>query len=227
MIFPKNYKSIGTSPSSAVVVVYNDSTFSVATGTQTNQTSGFTKGPLYDNLSMIATSRIVALAVQFIPTASFNTAGSFTMCHNPRTASQPTNTDMLLNLSTAKTMPYVTSFNNKTSARMLAIFQDPSDDLLTPIESNTQSNFIALFGSGLPQNTEVGRLVISYIVEYVPQPAFFHMCVIDYPTTGPSTESYEGIIMSHYPVLQSLDLVDAKKVCDAIPAGTQQAETVS
>ena len=220
MIFPKNYKSNGTSPSSSVVVVYNDATFSVATGTQTNQTSGYTKGPLYDNLTMIATSRIVALAVQFIPTASFNTAGSFTMCHNPRSASQPTNTDMLLTLSTAKTMPFVTSFNNKTTARMLALFQDPGDDLLTPIEANTQSNFIALFGSGLPQNTEVGRIVISYVVEYVPSPAYFHMCVIDYPTTGPSTESYEGIIMSHYPVLQSLDLVDAKKVCDAIPAGT-------
>lgn len=226
LVYPKCYKTAGTNMSTSSVVIYNDSTFSVLTGTQT-ATATFTKGPMYDNTSMVATSRIVACAVQFIPTASFNTAGSFTMCHNPRAASQATATDMLLTLSSSKTQPFVTSFNNKTAARMLALFQDPNDDPLTPNEANTQFNYIALFGSGLPKNQEVGRLVISYVIEYVPSPTYFHMCVVDYPTTGPSTEAYEGIILSHYPILQSLDLVDAKKVCDAIPEGTQQANTVT
>lgn len=228
IVLPKAYKSDGGSAGTALVTVYQDTTFNVATGSQSVATSSWTAGPLYNNLAMISSSRVVGAAVQFIPTASMNTAGSFTMCHNPRSsASSLTNLSLGINLQTAKTQPYVTSFNNKTTARMLALFQDATDENLNYNEQNIPSNWIVLLGSGLPTATEVGRVVVSLIIEYVPSPLYFHMCVVDYPTTGPSTEAFEGVILSHYPVLQSLDLVDAKKVCDAIPDGTQRAETIT
>jgi hypothetical protein len=202
-------------------VIFNAADFSVQTGSQSTATSTFIPGPMQPNVAMIDSMRVTSTGVQFIPTSSYNTSGSFTMSANPRTSMVTSTTQIGLNLATQKTQPYVTSFNSKTQARMLGLITDSADDMLAPTyPSNPTNQNIILLGSGLPPGVEVGRFVISAMVEFIPNYNYFHMCFIDFPTPGPDTEKFESMMFAKYPILQSLDLVDAKKVATALPSGT-------
>jgi hypothetical protein len=139
---------------------------------------------------------------------------------------------MGMNLSSQKCQPYVTVFNNKTLCRMIAYFGDTGDDdMVDPAvvssSGSGRTNNFTLFGSGFPASTEVARVVITAIVEFIPTQDFFQICPVDFPYPGPWTEQYESMLVAKYPIIQSLDLVDARKVANAIPAATVAPEEVT
>jgi len=218
-IFTRNVVVAGGAYSASYLNIYNDATFSVATGTQT-PTCSLNAGLLSSSLSSFDAWRHNVTAVTFLPTASLNTAGAFTFGYNNRYGSASNSaTNIGVTLAQIKTWPYVTSFNNKTSARFTSVYGDVSDDTFINgnVPSYYQNQYMVLLGSGLPASTEVGRLQIQCLVEFIPALSAFPICPIDYPQTGPLTEQFESLMYQRWPVLQMADLPDVKKIIDGIP----------
>lgn len=218
-IMIKNVVTTGASYSQSYLTIYNDATFSVSTGTQTPSAT-FNAGLLNGSLTNFDAWRHNVTAVNFLPTASLNTAGAFTLGYNNRFGSASnTATNIGITLSQIKTWPYVTSFNNKTSARFTSVYGDATDDSF--VNGNAggyfQSQYMVLLGSGLPASTEVGRLQIQALAEFIPTLGAFPICPVDFPATGPLTEQFESLMYQRWPCVQMLDLPDAKNLVASLP----------
>jgi len=216
-IFPFTQGGDGTTYLVSIANVYNGSTFNVATGTQTTNAS-LTAGPLNGSATSMEIARVTNVSLQVIPTASFNTAGAFTLGYQNRWGSSTVSaTNMGVTLTQLKMWPYVTSFNNKTIVRMITVSGDSADDEFVSATAGNQRHNFTLIGSGLPASSEVCRLVLTAVVEFIPSPSALPICAMDFPHPGPLTEQFESMMFARFPVLQQLDLIDAKKVIDALP----------
>lgn len=216
LFFPFCPTQTGAAYNSSYGLIYNDSTFNVTSGTQTPSAT-FLAGPLSTLSASVEQIRPTNFALQVIPTASFNSAGSFTLSYKNRSASPYSATSMGTTLAQAKVWPYTTSFNNKTLVRMTTVTGENSDDDFMLFNMGSTYHTFALLGSGLTPSTEACKIVITAIVEFIPTVAAFPICAMDYPAPGPLTEQFESMIYARFPVLQQLDLVDAKRIADGIP----------
>lgn len=194
--------------------IYNGSDFSVTTGAQTA-----TASPIFGALASVSgfqTIRVTACSLTLVPVSSISTAGAYTLAYHNRSGQQATATSMNMSLSTSKLLPYSTSFNCRTSARYIRVFGSDAEDVLSTFPLTTNQTFY-LFGSGLPASTEVCRIIIHTVVEFIPLPAFISICPLAFPQMGPQTEIFESYMFQRCPLLQSLDPEDAKFIIDAIP----------
>jgi len=208
----------GSNLSNSYITIYNDSTFSVTTGGQTVATTAFRAGPLSGSSGSISMVRVTNAAIQIIPTASFNTAGAFTLGYQNRWGNFETNLSIGTTLAQLKNFPYVTSFNNKVTARMVNVTGDQGDENFASTAAyGTSNQAFILLGSGLPASTEVCRIVISSVAEFIPKNDALPICIMDFPRPGPLTEQFESMMFTRYPVLQQLDLIDAKRIADSFP----------
>lgn len=204
--------------------IYNGSDFSVTTGTQTASASVI-QGSLA-TITGLQTLRVTACSMTLVPVSSISTAGAYTLAYHNRSGTNANATSMLMNLSTSKLLPFSTSFNCRTSARYIRLFGTDAEDDLSP-SPLTYGQVFYLFGSGLPASTEVCRLIIHTVVEFIPLPAFIAICPLAYPQIGPQTEIFESYMFQRCPLLQSLDPEDAKFVVDAIPDDPVEYETLA
>lgn len=216
-LLPRQVCQVGDAFSSSYLTVYNGSDFSLSTGTQTAAAT-FNAGPLYAASASVDAYRVVGYAATFLPTASLNTAGAFTFGYNNRSTAAIGASSIGATLATLKNWPYVTSFNNKTSARFTFVYGDSADDSFNSFSvSGGYKQYMVLLGSGLPASTEVGRFQIQTIVEFTPLAAAMQICPMAYPQTGPLTEQFEALIYQRFPILQMLDLPEAKRIAEGIP----------
>jgi hypothetical protein len=223
--FPLNAMSSGLSSNECYAAIFNASNFTVTTGQQ-SAAATFIEGPLFGSSAAISSFRTTNYAIQVIPTASFNTAGAFTMAYNNRAKLGYTQFNTGTTLAQLKTFPFVTSFNNKTTARMINVTGDPADEGFVTVSAYSRNQTFILFGSGLPVSTEVARVVITSVVEFIPDVTALPICVMDYPRIGPMTENFESMMFMRFPVLQQLDLADAKKIADSFPDGPVSFNTL-
>lgn len=217
LIFPLNASVDGGSYLNSFVSVANDTSFSPTTGTQTPAMT-FNAGPFYASASSMDCMHVTNTAVQVVPTASFNTAGYFTLGYANRwSAKNLSNTNIGTTLAQLKAFPYVTTVNTKTTARMINVTGDTIDEMFVSTNTSNTHQVYVLLGTGLPASTEVCRLSIAMVAEFIPAVASLPICVVDYPRPGPLTENFESMIFMRFPVLQQLDLADAKRIADSLP----------
>jgi len=217
-IMVRNVVVDGTSYSQSYITIYNHSTFSVTTGTETTLATN-SAGILNGSTSAFDSLRHNVTAFTLLPIASLNTAGAFTWAYNNRNGTTPTGLDMKATLAQCKTWPYVTSFNNKTSARFLSVYGDGAEDSFVNNSASSfyQNHYMVIFGSGLPASTEVARLLVTSLVEFIPTSSYMPICQMDFADTGPLTEQFETLMYQRWPILQMLDLPDAKRIAESIP----------
>lgn len=219
LFFPVNALASGGGYNASYITVFNDATFNLTTGTQTPSAT-FRAGPLSASAACIEAYRITNTSIQVIPTASFNTAGSFTLSYKNRSTGNGISANNIgATLVQSKMWPYTTSFNNKTIARMITVSGDSADDEMLAYSGVSFSHTFLLLGSGLPASTECCKLIISSVVEFMPTMDYFPVCVVDMPSPGPLTEQFESMLFARFPVLQQLDLVDSKRIAEALPEG--------
>lgn len=215
VIYPLNVFSTGSSQVASYFAIFNDATFSVSSGSQT-PSSAFAPGPLYAAASSIQSVRVTSTSVSVNPIASFSTAGALTLAFDNRNALNPVNSNIGSTLTDLKMFPYVTSFNTKTTARMITVSSDPSDE-----DFRSSGTFVAqkmiLMGSGLPASTEVVRVLVTAVSEFKPAMQALPICPLDFPRSGPLTEQFESMMFMRFPMLQSMDLAEAKQLTDSLP----------
>ena len=216
---PLNIFNSGSTYQTSYVSVYNDTTFSVVTGGQT-PAGTFAAGPLNSASASIDNIRTTNCSIQVIPTASLTTTGSFTLGYNNRMSGIGiTSTNTGTTLTQLKNFPFTTSFNSKTSARMINVTGDSQDEILVPTGTFNQHQYFVLFGSGLPAGVEVAKIILTATGEFIPNVSALPICVMDYPRPGPMTEQFESMMFMRFPVLQQLDLVDAQRIISSFPDG--------
>lgn len=219
ILYPYSITAAGSAATSSFLTVFNDSTFSLSTGTQTASAT-LNAGPLNSSVSAFEAHRLTTFSIQIIPTASFNTAGSFTLSYkNRNTGTNFSATNISTTLVQAKNWPYTTSFNNKTIVRMITVPGDPSEDEFKSASSSSYGQAFVLLGSGLPASTEACKVVLNAVDEFIPTMDYLPVCAVDLPGPGPLTEQLETMMFARFPVLQMLDLVDAKRIAESIPDG--------
>jgi hypothetical protein len=217
VVFPLSNSVDGTQYLKSFVSIFNDSTFNPSTGVQT-PSAAFSAGPLYSSSASIESLRTTNFSLQLIPTASFNTAGYFTLGYNNRWgATYLSSTSVGSNLAQLKNFPFVTTINTKTYARMINVTGDSADETFTSIGTGNVHQGFVIIGTGLPAGIEVCRLSLTVTAEFIPSLSGLPICLMDYPRPGPLTENFESMMFMRFPVLQQLTLTDAKRVADTLP----------
>lgn len=225
VVYPLNIIGAGNNQLASYFAIFNDATFSVSSGSQT-PSSAFAPGPLYSAISSIQNARATSTSVVVNPIASFATAGALTLAFDNRNGlSNLTNFTIGSTLSDLKLFPFVTSFNTKTTARMITVSSDATDEDFRASGSYVAQKFV-LMGSGLPASTEVVRVLVTAVSEFKPAMAALPICPLDYPRSGPLTEQFESMMFMRFPMLQSMDLAEAKQLTDSLPEGPTPFDTL-